>query len=131
MAVSSHVMWHSVDLGSHESTVRTMLFSNNPGSPYEFPFVCMIPLFSGRFFHDVILQPDCVQASGGFTVRALLGGYLFVFLFGGAYIHDSLASFFVRPDGRWKFPIVDAMDLDFLRHDAKKMEAGIRSEGAA
>jgi hypothetical protein len=131
MAIASNVVWRRVDLGSHEYTVRKMLTSGDAGQLHEFPFVCIVPLFDGRLFQDFILQPDCVEASGGLTVRVVLGGYLFVFLFGGIYNRDSLASFFVRPDGRWTLPIVDAMDLDFLRHDAKKMKAAIRAEVTA
>ncbi|HYX29902.1 MAG TPA: hypothetical protein VE863_15280 [Pyrinomonadaceae bacterium] len=131
MAVASNIVWRNVDLGSHEPTIRKMLTSRDAGKLHEFPFACIVPLFNGRFFNDWILQPDCVEASGGFTVRAILGGYLFVFLFGGVYNRDSLVSYFLRPDGKWTLPIVDAMDLDFLRHDVNQMEIAIRAEATA
>lgn len=128
MAIASHMMWQNIQLGPYESIIRTMLTTDDAEQPDQLPFVCMVPLFDGLFFHGVILQPDCVETSGGFTVRALLGGYLFVFMFGGAYTNDSLAPFFVRPNGQWTLPIVNAMDLDFLRHNTKKMKAAIQTE---
>ncbi len=128
MAVASHVMWQSVQLTDDEQAIKAMI-TRGDVEPYDrYPFVCMIPLFGGRFFPDFILQPDRIEAADGFVIRTVLGGYLFVFLGAGPYRDDTLTPFFVRPDGLWTLPIVDAMDLDFLRYDAAHIESSIRAE---
>jgi hypothetical protein len=130
MAIASHEIWRPVDFGSDRAVLKEMLKSDDPGAPDQFPFVCMVPLFNGRFFHDVMFQPDVITIGGAATVRLLLGGYLFVFLQGAASPTETLRPFFVQPSGQWAVPIVDAMHLDFLRADARKIQVAIlREEG--
>jgi len=128
MAVASHVMWHGVQLADDGPAIKAMIIRADVGAYDRYPFVCMIPLFGGRFFPDSILQPDRIDTSDGFVIRTVLGGYLFVFLGSRPYRDDALTPFFVRPDGSWTLPIVDAMDLDFLRYDAAHIDAAIKAE---
>jgi hypothetical protein len=124
MSIATSVMWRNVQLGEHERTIKSMIRRHDPGTPHQFPFTCIAPLLGGQFYPDWVLQPDCVQADNGLTYRVVLGGYVFAFLVGSDYDEED-APFFVQPHGTWTIPVVDAMEIEFLAHDLKKIEEGI------
>ncbi len=121
MSVASAPMWSAVSLGPHDEPIRKMVLDGDPGSEMDYPVLCVVPLFEGEFLHDFILQPDFVRAHRGRFYRAILGGFLFMFYVSAVGLPEPGVVEPPKEDGSWFIPVQNALDIDFLVGDARRI----------
>lgn len=121
MSIATHQAWKDVQLGPHESRVKRLVHDQSPGSPDDYGFVCIAPLFDGQVLADQIHAPDYVCAYGGRFYRIVLGGFLFLFFVADVPFPTDLAENLIQPNGKWVIPIRNAWDIEFIREEAKRL----------
>lgn len=86
-SVSSHSMFRSVRLGPHESILRAMLLTDNPGSHDRYHWVAQILVLDGPVLDGFIMEP---------TVRKHGPRHVYTFTYGGCAWHFVISSEPVR-----------------------------------
>lgn len=130
MSVATGEAWKAVRLGPHEDSLRQMLLKGDPGQPWEFGFVCFLPLIEGRLHVDLIDGPDWIRAHRGRLYRMVLGGRLFLFFVGSAPFPNELRHMLITVQGQWRLRAVDWARVPFLMEDARRLVGAVRSGGS-
>jgi hypothetical protein len=125
---SEHDMWKNVDLGSHEEPIRQMVHSESVGEPWKYGFLCIIPLFDGKFVDDWILEPDWVNENWGRMYRILVGGCLYLFHISNQRLPEQMSKLLIKQDGSWVITLKDASKIPFIHPEAKRVFEAERSE---
>ncbi len=118
---SKHEIWRNVDLGPHQEIIRDMIFSENPGSQWEYSFLSIIPLFNGTIFDDWILEPAWVRTKFGRLYNFIVGGCIYLFHVSKQHIEKEAGQWLIHPNGTWAISLKDAEKIKFLRYEAKKI----------
>lgn len=117
---SEHAMWKNVDLGPHEEPIRQMVHSENPGEPWKYGFLCIVPLFNGEILEDLILEPDCVSNDWGRLYRLVLGGFVYCFHVSNQRFPAQWREGLIRKEGSWLLLLKDASEIPFILEEAKQ-----------
>ena len=117
---SKHAMWKKVNLGPHEELVRQMVHSKNPGEPWEYGFLCIVPLFNGQPMEDWLLDPDWVRSEWGRMYRLVVGGCLYLFHISNQRLPEQWNKGLIGKDGSWVIPFKDAREIPFILEEAKQ-----------
>ena len=128
MGIASHQAWRGVRLGPHEDRLRSMIHAEDPGSPTEYGFFCVIPLFDGEHLPDFLLGPDQVRFEGGRFYRAILGGLVVMFFVSKTPMPAKCQEFAITLDGQWVIPKIDAAKVGFIVDEAKRVATARRDE---
>jgi hypothetical protein len=118
---SEHVVWENVSLGPHEEVVRSMLKSEHTGEPWEYGFVCIIPLFEGQILDDWLLEPDCVRTDQGRFYRLVVGGCLYLFHVSKQRLSRRFSKLLIKKDGSWEILIKNAREIEFIKKEAERI----------
>ena len=118
---SEHSMWKNVNLGPHEEPIRFMVHSENPGEPWKYGFMWIVPLFDGEILEDWILEPDYVSNDWGRLYRVVLSGFLYCFHISNQRLPVQMNEWLIRKDGSWVVPFKSASEIPFIREEAKRI----------
>jgi hypothetical protein len=80
LAITSLPMWRVLDLGArHQERLRVMLFSENPGEPWQYGCTVIGLLHEGQPFKDLISSCARGRTQGHRIYGLAVGGFLFSF----------------------------------------------------
>lgn len=77
-SVSSLSMFKHVELGPHEEKIRTMLKSDNPATPGNYPCVIIPLMFKGQHLKGYMVEPTHARIEGHKCYRFVFGGFVFM-----------------------------------------------------
>ena len=119
MSVASQdSMWKNVNLGPHEEPIRRMVHEDNPGEPWQYGFLCIVPLFYGKPIVDWLLEPDWVRSEWGRMYRLWVGGCIYLFHISNQRITKPMSDLLIRKDGSLTIYFKDALEIPFIREEA-------------
>lgn len=116
MSLASHDVFRAVSLGSkHEENLRLGLLADLEFSEEEYAITVTAPFFEGKFYEDLVLQPDAHRLDGNRLYRCVIAGMLYTFFVGSAGISPELRALSLRKD---EFPLtrMEVRDIPFLAH---------------
>lgn len=117
---SEHAMWKNVDLGPYEEPIRQMVHSKNPGEPWQYGFLCIVPRFNGEILEDLILEPVRERSDWGRFYQLVLGGFVYFFHVSRQRLPKQMSKWLIRKDGSWVLPLKDASEIPFIIEEAKR-----------
>lgn len=117
---SEHAMWKNVDLGPHEETIRQMVHSKNPGEPWKYGFICIVPHFNGEILEDWLLEPVRGRSDRGRFYQLVLGGFVYFFHISNQRFPKQWSEGLIGKDGSWIISHKDASEMSFILEEAKR-----------
>jgi hypothetical protein len=126
---TSHRMWQNVDLGRHEEKIRRMILAEDPGEPWEYGFLCILPMFDGKFIEEWILEPDIVQTDRSRIYRMVVGGCIYLFHVSDMHLRPEVEERLVQKDGSWILTLKDARKIEFIYQEAKRVYGAAKEQG--
>jgi hypothetical protein len=104
--VAKGSFFKNVNLGDfHESKIRALLLSENPGSPTDYPCLMVDLHYSEKNFEDWIEQPSKSKKEGQRKYRFVMGGYLYLFAVSKQKPRLSLQELCVKSNGEIIIPV--------------------------
>jgi len=130
VGVSGLDVFADVDLGSHESQIRSMLCNKEPGSPEDYPCLLTGVLKEkGQPLVDLVIPPSKVYVQNHRCYRLLLGGCLWLFVVSSHLKKLPSETWSVTRDGRLEIFLMNASDLPLITTMAGKLLSARLSSG--
>lgn len=102
-----------------------MVHEDNPGEPWQYGFLCIVPLFFGKPIVDWLLEPDWVRSEWGRMYRLSVGGCIYLFHISNQRITKPMSDLLIRKDGSLVIHFKDALEIPFIREEAIRISKEI------
>lgn len=121
-SVSSLDFFSEVSLGRHESIIRTMILTNDPGPPDKYGVVPFALIDDGAIQSGLIMQPTRTKFYGHVGYRFVFGGFMWAFLVSGHQAPPEMKPLFPLEDNTLCIINGDFKECGVVRDFAKRLK---------
>lgn len=120
-SVSCLQMFEEVKLGPHEEMLRQMIHTEDPGRPYQYPFMLAPLVHEGEVQTDLIMQPTWTRAEGHYGYRFVFGGLAWVFLVSSHKPPFVISNAAISEEGKTIMLISDIEKIPFITNFVREL----------
>jgi len=129
MGISSYNAFEVVKLGSHEETLRTMIFEGNPGAPEDYGCIISVVMHDKEIVKEYITPAYQSFVEGHNCYKIFVGGFAFCF-FVSDHIHKlSRQDFFLTRSGVQRIDIMPPDKIRFFIENIKDIKPLLENQG--
>ena len=128
-AVSSLPVFRETELGPHESKIRAMLVSGDPGPQDKYGCLVFAVTLQGRPLDGAIYGPQPCRIGSHHAYRLLVRSILFVYLVSSHRPDDHARNYFLTEQGRLIIPVKELQDIPFLDSLCREIAKATRNQG--
>lgn len=121
MSISTRAIFAAVSLGpKHEEIIRAGLLADREFAEDEYAVTVTAPFIDGKFYDDLILQPDSHRMDGNRVYRCVISGMLYTFIVGSAPLSPQVKALTLR---KTEFPLVrmELHEIPFLADAVRRV----------
>lgn len=114
-----------IDLGRHNERIRMMLLDEQPGKPYEYGVILLLPSIDQNLMQQFMYPPELIPSriDSHTAYRAIFGGIFWIFIVSNHSKRLSNKSVFLTEDGQLPIFKVGKEALGFMRKLALNFSA--------
>jgi hypothetical protein len=122
--ISSLDFFCQVNLGPHESVLRSMILAEDVSGPDRFPCLVAAIVHDDKVQKDLMIQPVPIRSEGIAGYRFTFGGLIWVFLV-ASHRHPKrgFATLSLDPAGELRILVMQMTDVPFIKGFAETLAA--------